>query len=55
MRRLWRRLTWYGYKLPIMLTVMMIGFVLEYLFMLPFMMACLLSGPHPHRGRRPRS
>lgn len=55
MRKLWRRLVWYGFKLPMMLTVIMIGFVMEYLFMLPFMIACLLSGPCQHRKQRSRS
>ncbi len=55
MKRRWRQLVWYGFKLPLMLVAIMIGFVLEYVFMLPFMMVCLLSGPHPYRRPRSRS
>jgi len=55
MKRRWRQFVWHCFKLPLMMVAMMIGFVLEYAFMLPFMMACLLSGPHPYRRRRSRS
>jgi NhaP-type Na+/H+ or K+/H+ antiporter len=55
MKRRWRQLVWYGFKLPVMLTAIMIGFVLEYLFMMPFMMACLFSGSEPYSRRRHRS
>ena len=55
MKERWRQLVWYGFKLPIMMVVIMIGFVLEYMFTLPFMMACLFSGSEPYSRRRSRS
>jgi hypothetical protein len=53
MKRRWRKFVWHCFKLPLMMVAIMIGFVLEYLFMMPFMMACFFSGPHPYRRRRP--
>ena len=55
MKKCWKQLVWYGFKLPMMLTVIMIGFVLEYLFMLPFIITCLLSGPPVRRKQHSRS
>lgn len=45
-----RQTTWYLYKLPLLLLVILVGFLFEYLVMLPFMAVCLLNGPGPARG-----
>lgn len=53
MNKIWRRLRWYCLKLPTMMVLMVTGFLMEYLFMAPFMLACLLGGASSHRRMRP--
>ena len=57
MRTFLKQAAWYLYKLPVLLLVILIGFLFEYIVMLPFMAVCLLNGSGPARGylvRRPR-
>ena len=47
MQEMARKLVWYAFKLPLLLSVILIGFIFEYLVMLPFMAICLLNGAGP--------